>query len=178
MRFGFRKNEARVPADYSAIAEKVRRRRADREEGEKEPEPKAGRPIDVRAYRPEDRLIDLDTQARKLVEDAKDIPREWDSDAPNYHSPPAPGDWLFHSVVIASVLGVLALGGVAMNEWMSTDASLGMLITIGVISILAMGMMRREEACRLIVMHRTAVTIAAVFLALLLTLALLRVFAG
>jgi hypothetical protein len=110
MRLWRRQSQARDLADYSALANAVRKQRSARKET-----PCAidafspSSAINVRAYRPQDRLLERDAQTRRLVENARDIPRTWEPERPPSYSSGA-DDLLCVTLLALSVAGLLAIG--------------------------------------------------------------------
>jgi len=64
---------------------------------------------DVRAYEPTERLAQRDAQARTLVANARDIPRNWKPDEPKQESRPVDQALLRLCIFSGVLLGTLAL---------------------------------------------------------------------
>jgi len=108
----FRKSTAAEPStslDYRRMSEHIHERRIERE---REPGIFRQNPDDarreVRTYRPEDRLRNMDEEARKLVNDARGIPRMWDREDSQSIRSPWPIEvqypvWLFADAVVSSI---------------------------------------------------------------------------
>lgn len=101
-----RKSSAAEPSaslDYRKVSEQIHERRIERE---REPGIFRQNPEDalrdVRTYSPEERLRHVDEEARKLVDDAKDIRRTWD---PEYTiRPPWSVESQYTAALIADVI--------------------------------------------------------------------------
>jgi cytochrome c-type biogenesis protein CcmH/NrfG len=107
MRLWRRQSQACDLAAYSAVANAVRKRRAARKETPCEIDAfSPSSASNVHAYRPQDRLLERDAQARRLVENARDIPRTWEPERPpSCHS----GDdiWSLCAFVLALSVAVV-----------------------------------------------------------------------